>query len=211
MEQAFGIYLLGAKHRLIRRLKRVYEPSVHGHKTWTSSFLLMDYLQHHPLTKGASVMEIGCGWGPASVFCAKRFGAKVTGVDIDKDVFPFLEVMAELNGVEVEPLKSRFEDLTAKQLGQHDVLVGSDICFWDNLVEPLFKLTKRALKGGTRRIIIADPGRPPFYEFCDRAAKKFKVSLNEWYATEPNRFTGEIIEIQAKSKSRSSTKSKRKS
>ena len=41
---AYGIYLLQSQHRLIRRLKRLYEPSVHGHKTWGASFLLMDYL-----------------------------------------------------------------------------------------------------------------------------------------------------------------------
>ena len=86
--QAYGIYLLESKHRLIRRLKKAYQPSVHGHKTWKASFLLMDYLQHHPLAKKSRVMEIGCGWGPGSIYCAKRFKARVTAVDIDREVFP---------------------------------------------------------------------------------------------------------------------------
>ena len=85
---AYGIYLLQSQHRLIRRLKRVYEPTVHGHKTWGSSFLLMDFFEHDPIKRKTSVMEIGCGWGPAAIFCAKRFDAKVTGVDMDPDVFP---------------------------------------------------------------------------------------------------------------------------
>ena len=42
MYQAYGIYLLVSKHRLIRRLKKAYQPSVHRHKTWNASFLLMD-------------------------------------------------------------------------------------------------------------------------------------------------------------------------
>ena len=71
MYQAYGIYLLESKHRLIRRLKKAYQPSVHGHKTWNASFLLMDYLQHNPLKKKSKVLEVGCGWGPGSVFCAK--------------------------------------------------------------------------------------------------------------------------------------------
>ncbi|NJN52676.1 MAG: hypothetical protein HC809_13880 [Gammaproteobacteria bacterium] len=77
--RAYGIYLLQSQHRLMRQLRRVHEPSVHGHKTWDSSFILMDYLIEHPLRRGTRVMEVGCGWGPASVFCATRFGAKSPG------------------------------------------------------------------------------------------------------------------------------------
>jgi predicted nicotinamide N-methyase len=196
--QAYGTYLLQTQHRLIRRLKRVYEPSVHGHRAWSSSFLLMDYLLHNPLPRGGRVMEIGCGWGPASVFCAKRFRSRVTAVDIDKDVFPFLDVLADLNDVQVTPLVSRFESLTIKRLGEEQVLIGSDICFWDSMVKPLLLLIRRALRGGTRRIIITDPGRPTFYELCDQCADEFSLQLHEWYASEPDRYSGEVLEIRAR-------------
>ena len=59
-----------------------------------------------------------------------------------------------------------FTRLTGPLLGQHHV-IGSDICFWDNLVKPLKLLVNRALENGTKRIVITDPGRPPFYELCD--------------------------------------------
>ncbi len=117
MYQAYGIYLLENQHRLIRGLKRLYTPSVHGTKAWRSSFLLMDYLERYPVRRGSRVMEIGCGWGPAAVYCAKELNAKVTGVDMDKDVFPFLDVLAALNGVEVVPLQRTFEQLKGKELG----------------------------------------------------------------------------------------------
>ena len=198
--QAYGIYMLESKHRLIRNLKKLYSPSVHGHKTWRSSFLLMDYLREHPIKKGATVMEIGCGWGPAAVYCAKSFKAEVTGVDMDKDVFPFLDVYAELNGVKVATKVSRFEKLSAKRLGRENVIIGADICFWDSLVNPLHKLIGRAFKGGTKRIIIADPGRPTFYELADLCSKKYQTSFYEWYSVEPSRSTGEILEIRPKKK-----------
>ena len=194
--QAYGIYLLESKHRLIRRLKKAYQPSVHGHKTWNASFLLMDYLQHEPLAKRARVLEIGCGWGPGAVFCASRFKARVTALDIDKDVFPFLEVLAALNDVDVTCLSRRFEKLTDEDLGQFDVIVGSDICFWDKMIKPLGRLVSRAFEAGVKRVIITDPGRPPFYEFCDLARKKHKVELMEWYATEPEYFAGEVVEVR---------------
>lgn len=194
--QAYGIYLLDPRHRLIRRLKKAYQPSVHGHKTWNSSFLLMDYLQHEPLPKRARVLEIGCGWGPGSVFCASRFKARVTGLDIDSDVFPFLEVLAVLNDVEVTPLPGRFEKLGPADLAAFDVIVGSDICFWDKMVKPLNRFVNRALEAGVKRIIISDPGRPTFYEFCDLARQRQRVELQEWYSTEPEYFTGEVVEIR---------------
>ena len=202
MYQAYGIYLLESKHRLIRRLKKAYQPSVHGHKTWNASFLLMDYLQHEPLAKRARVLEIGCGWGPGSVFCASRFNARVTALDVDKDVFPFLDVLAALNNVDVTSLSSRFEKLKDEDLARFDVIVGSDICFWDKLVKPLGRLAERALEAGVKRVIITDPGRPTFYEFCDLARRRHDVELQEWYSTEPEYFSGEVVEIRRKRKRR---------
>ena len=63
------------------------------------------------MAKSSSVLEIGSGWGPLSVFCASRFKANVTALDIDPEVFPFLEVLAELNEVEVETLVKGFDKL----------------------------------------------------------------------------------------------------
>jgi predicted nicotinamide N-methyase len=194
--QAYGIYLLETKHRLIRRLKKAYQPSVHGHKTWNASFLLMDYLQHEPLANRSRVLEIGCGWGPGSVFCASRFKARVTALDVDKEVFPFLDVLAALNGVDITPLASRFEKLTDADLAAFDVIVASDVCFWNKMVKPLSRLVTRALDAGVKRVIITDPGRPTFYEFCDLVRKEHRVELQEWYSTEPEYFTGEVVEIR---------------
>ncbi len=196
MYQAYGIYLLKSQHRVIRRLKQQYQPSVHGHRTWNSSFLLMDYLAAKPIRRGARVLEIGCGWGAAAIFCAQRFNARATGLDIDRDVFPFMEALAELNDVEVEPLGRKFEKLTSSQLGSFHTVIGSDICFWDSLVKPLERLVARAFKGGARRFVIADPGRPTFYEFVDRCRRKHRVRLTEWFAVEPQRFEGEVVEIR---------------
>ncbi len=194
--QAYGIYLLAPEHRFVKRLREVYEPSSHGYKTWQSSFVLMDYLQHRPPRKRARVMEIGCGWGAAAVYCAKRFRARVTGVDGDRDVFPFLEMLASLNDVKVAVLHKRLERLTARRLGEEDVLIGSDICFWDRLVKPMTLLVNRALLGGVERVVIADPGRSTFYEFAERCSRRWQVELTEWYASDPRRACGEVLEVR---------------
>ncbi|NJN52677.1 MAG: hypothetical protein HC809_13885 [Gammaproteobacteria bacterium] len=100
--------------------------------------------------------------------------------------------------MEIKTLQSSFEELTGKRLGQESVLIGSDICFWTKMVKPLYHLVQRAMRAGVKRVIIADPGRPTFYELAELCRKKYHVELAEWYAVEPNRATGEVMEIRNK-------------
>ena len=87
-------------------------------------------------------------------------------------------MLAELNDVSVTPMTRRLESLKGPDLGRFDVIVGSDICFWDSLVKSLNQMINRAMKNGVERIIITDPGRPTFYELCDMARKKHDVELS---------------------------------
>ncbi|GAA4362285.1 class I SAM-dependent methyltransferase [Kangiella marina] len=195
--QAYGILLLENNHRFVKKLKQHYTPSIHGHKTWNSSFLLMDYFLHNEtLEYEQTIMELGCGWGPASIFCAQHATAKVTGVDRDDEVFPFLEVQSALNEVEVKTQKASFEKLTKKDLADYDMLIGADICFWDKLTKIHFNLIKRAFQAGVREVVIADPGREPFYELAELCLDYFDdCELIDWYSTEPEHFEGDILHI----------------
>ena len=194
--QAYGIFLFENDHPTVKELEEIYVPSVHGHKTWDSSFLIMDYLLHkHLLKPKKKVMELGCGWGPAGIFCAENAKAHVTGVDIDEDVFPFLEAQAEINRVKVKPMRKPFERLKKKDLSKFQLLIGADICFWDQLTDIQFKLIKRALKAGVKDIVFADPGRAPFYELAEKCQKSFKTEYLDWYSTEPSKFEGYILHI----------------
>jgi predicted nicotinamide N-methyase len=198
IEYAYGIYLLDNKHRLIKALRKRYQPSIHGNKSWGSSFLMMDYLTHHGIRRGAKAMEVGCGWGGISVFCAHHFKAKMTAVDLDPAVFPFVNVLAELNAVEVQHQQADLTKIKVADIGEHRYLLGSDICFWDSLVKPLARLVDRSFKAGVDRVVITDPGRPTFYELCDLMAQKHDAKLQEWYAIEPERFEGEVLDIRPK-------------
>lgn len=196
--QAYGILLLKNNHRFVRKLKKYYTPSIHGHKTWNSSFLLMDYFLHNEtLGHENKVLELGCGWGPTSIFCAQHASASVTGVDRDDEVFPFLEVQAALNEVEVETKQASFEKLSKKELSGFDIMIGADVCFWDQLTKIHYNLIRRAFRAGVKEIIIADPGREPFYSLAEKCLFKYPESeLIDWYSTEPEYFEGEILHIK---------------
>lgn len=195
--QAYGILLLENKHRFVKKLKKYYTPSIHGHKTWSSSFLLMDYFMHSKLLSSKSkVLELGCGWGPTSIFCAHHARCLVTGTDLDEEVIPFLELQAALNQVEVDTKVVSFEKLTKKMMTGYDLIFGTDICFWDNLADIHYNLVNRAKRAGVSHILLADPGRQPFFDLAERVIQKHECELLDWYCHEPEYFEGYILHIK---------------
>lgn len=206
--QAFGLRILTNSHKDIKRLRNATgTPNIHGNKFWKSSLLLMDYLTAFPpqygLQKGekpsrkrpVKVLEIGCGWGLASVFCAKEFNAQVTGLDADETVFPYMMHHAELNGVELNVWKCRYEKVRKVDLQEFDVVIGADICFWDEMVSPLYKLVQRAKQAGGVRVVITDPGRPTFTDMADKCVDKLGAYFEAWSTPHPHNFSGWVMDM----------------
>jgi predicted nicotinamide N-methyase len=194
--EGFGVTILKKSHDEIRRLgDRNHHPSIHGHKFWRTSYLLMDYLSKSPPVPLSKIIEVGCGWGLTGIYCAKTFGAQVTSVDADADVFPYLQTHARINKVRVNTLEQRFEHLTTNELTGFDLLIGSEICFWDTMENSVFDLIKKAKDSSVNKILIADPGRPPFMNLVQRCKKTFNARLLEWYTREPKWVYGHILLI----------------
>ena len=192
-----GAVMPTGSHPAIRKVKRQgVTPSIHGNKLWKSSCLLIDYLQNNPPEHCQNILDVGCGWGISGIWCAKTFGSQVTSVDADPDVFPFLQATAEINGVQTEHLVSRFENLTSKQLSRYDMLIAADICFWDELVNPVTKMVNRAVKAGVKQILIADPERAPFFEMAERCADKHCAEVVEWSTRGTIEASGAIMVLE---------------
>jgi len=173
-----GVQALKSTHPEIRKIKRKQQGhSAHGNKNWRSSFVLMDYLSTYPPKSACQVLDIGCGWGLSAIFMAKRFQAQVTGIDIDDSVAPYLSLQAEVNNCDIQFQNRSFESFKTVELNHYDCLIGADICFWDEMTQPLLNLITRARKAGVNTILIADPGRPPFWELVDLCARKFKSDV----------------------------------
>ena len=102
------------------------------------------------------------------------------GLDADPAVFPYLELHAEINDVHIETRQATFEQLKKKDLKDTHLLLGADICFWDEMVDPIYKLVKKSVSAGVHQIVIADPGRPPFHEMCDKVIDKIGGEVKEW-------------------------------
>lgn len=173
-----GLQVLKQKHPLIRSLiKNGSTPRLHGTQIWQSAFTLIGYLADHPLKQRQRVMEIGCGWGLAGIYCAKRFSAEVLLTDADEHVFPYAMTHAKLNGVLVRTEHMPFDGISDHRLRQHHVLLGSDICFWPELGTQLRKLIERGLSLGVERVILSDPGRRSFMQLAKYCQRHFAATV----------------------------------
>ena len=193
--QAYGVRLLLSQHPEIRKLKRLNAPSVHGNRLWKSTWLLMDYLHRRGLPEDVRVMEVGCGWGLLGIYCAKEYGARVISVDVDPEVLPYLKLHAKVNEVDITTMRKDFDGLRTKHLQEVDVLMGADVCFWDNLVKSLKNLILRALRAKVKQVLISDPGRPPFEEVAEYFISKRGGEILDWTAQRPRRSEGRILKI----------------
>lgn len=186
-----------SSHPSMLKLRRQgIRPTIHGNKLWKSSRLLIDYLHQEQPEHHKKVIDVGCGWGASGIWCAKTWGSKVTSVDADPDVLPFLEASAELNGVTTKLLVARFEELTTKNLSKFDMLIAADICFWDELVDPVFKMVNRAVKAGVKHIIIADPERSTFLDMAQRCEKRYGAEILAWETKSPIKARGALMVLE---------------
>ena len=193
---AFGLTVFDTDHPEVRRLQQeAVQPSLHGQKVWRSSFVLMDYLQQRGVNMRARVLELGCGWGLVGIYCAKTFNAHVTGLDADAAVFPYLHLHAQLNGVHIQTRQLSFEHSQSQDLAAFDLIVGADICFWDEIVDPLYHLLRRGVKAGVAEILVADPDRPPFDDLCARFEKTCNAEVLDWEITTPVSTSGRILRV----------------
>ncbi|TVZ38856.1 putative nicotinamide N-methyase [Alteromonadaceae bacterium 2753L.S.0a.02] len=199
--RAYGLKIQQNGHPDIKRIRKLSGvPHIHGNKVWKSSLLLMDYLKEYPpeITrnrKKLKVLEIGCGWGLTGIYCAKKFNAKVTGLDADDTVFPYLEHHAAINDVSVTTWKCRYEKVRSEDLEKFDLVIGADICFWDEMVKPLYNLVRRASKVDGLRVVLADPGRPTFTEMAEKAQSKLGAYLDAWSVPHPHNASGWIMDL----------------
>jgi len=197
IKEVRGLKIYKKKHQAIKKLlKDTSTPEIHGDKVWFSSYLIHDYLLENPPKKKANIMEIGCGWGILAIHCNKEFKANVTAVDADKNVFPYLDMHAKLNKAKVTNKVSRYENLKASLLAEQDMILGGDICFWNELIDPLLKLIKKALKNGVDTIIIADPGRSPFLKLAKQCKKLYNAELIEVELEDPIEEDGYLLIIR---------------
>ena len=196
--QVRGLVLPSPSAPDLRRLKRDHRPAAQGFKVWNATWVLLDYLERHPLPTAPAVIDAGCGWGLLGIWLARHRQASVLSADIDPAVFPFVDLHARLNKVALTQAQAGFDELPATLLKDFDVLLVADACFRDDLVRPLFGLLQRARTCGVPRIAVADPGRAPFGQLSHLARTHLEAQQITWATAEPRiEWSGKTPRLEA--------------
>ena len=94
-------------------------------------------------------------------------------------------------------MEADFDDLSGYFMKNIDIMIGADICFWDNMVETVKTLILKALKHGVKTIMIADPGRPTFERMGEYFLNNGMGELINWDITRPYNIQGRILRVCA--------------
>ena len=64
-------------------------------------------------------------------------------------------------------------------------MIGADICFRSNMVEPLYDLIARARLSGIGKTVLSDPGRMAFRNLASRCVDELGATEMSWQVEEP--------------------------
>ncbi|WIO74912.1 methyltransferase [Porticoccaceae bacterium LTM1] len=194
-----GMEALKPNHPAVRQLiSEGHEPNCFGSRIWGASYLLIDYLSRVNITHQKQLLELGCGWGLVSTFLKKNYNADICACDIDKNVFPFQELLNDTNDVHVPTQCCSFKTLTEQNLSGLDVMVGADICYSPNIEKQLLELFWHFAAQGGREIVLADSGRAPFIDLSERLLAIFDGELLPLSLHLPTQLDGYILHIRLK-------------
>jgi predicted nicotinamide N-methyase len=121
--------------------------------------------------RGKRVVELGCGLAVPSL-AAARAGAEVLATDGDADALALVAHNAELNRVNVETARVRWDRPQALiARGRFDLVLAADVLYERPAVTQLLELLPRLAP----EIWLADPGRPAAPAFLDEAERRWRV------------------------------------
>jgi predicted nicotinamide N-methyase len=158
--------------------------SVHGDApvwmiTWPAALGLAEYLVLNERDGGGKqVLELGCGTAAPGI-ALERAGARVICSDYDPLALALARHNAGINGCRA--LETRLLDWYRPELtDRFDLLVGSEIVYFEKSFSPLLAVLKQCTAPGGR-IILSDQGRPqmePFLALCSQAGFEHEEILH---------------------------------
>ncbi|TQF01479.1 methyltransferase [Kitasatospora acidiphila] len=123
---------------------------------WAGGVAVARYVLDHPeLVAGRRVLDLAAGSGLVAIAAARCGAAAVRAVDIDPDAVVAMDVNAEANGVEIEPVA---EDILDGDGGTAEVVLAGDVFYERAMAARFLPFLQRAQARGAQ-VIVGDPGR----------------------------------------------------
>lgn len=132
---------------------------------WPSSLVLAHFMLNYHIGN-KRVLEVGCGIALSSLLLNK-LNANITATDYHPEVQHFLDRNVQLNGDKKIAFERTDWANHSDQLGQFDVIIGSDILYEDEHIDLLADFIN-AHANPICDVIIVDPGRGRKSKFSTR-------------------------------------------
>ncbi len=163
---------------------------------WESGEVLAHFLEDHDV-QGKRVLEVGCGIALASLVLNSRH-ADVTATDYNPEAQNFLAENVRLNGGRPIPFVHTDWAHQCPALGSFDLIVGSDLLYGPEMVEPLSTFINRHAARNCE-VLIADPGRGLDQQFSSKMEQfgytsNYITPKNTEYLLNP--FKGHILQYR---------------
>lgn len=123
---------------------------------WASGQVLANFMLDFDV-EGKRILELGCGTALASLLLNKQ-KQDITATDYHPDVEALLERNAQLNGDPNIPFRQASWEDGVSELGRFDLIIGSDVLYEDENVQPLAGFIDAHARPSCE-VVIVDPGR----------------------------------------------------
>lgn len=163
---------------------------------WPSGMVLARHMLDYDI-EGRRVLEIGCGIGLASLVLNHR-EADITATDYHPEAGGFLNENVRLNEGNVIPfVRTGWAD-ESDELGEFDLIIGSDLLYEAEHVELLSRFIDHHARDHCE-VVIVDPGRGNHARFTKRMVGlgySHRQEPPEPYEQLPKPFKGQILTYQ---------------
>ncbi|NOX24901.1 MAG: methyltransferase domain-containing protein [Deltaproteobacteria bacterium] len=142
-------------------------------KLWEAAIILAEVTASlEPAAAGPRLLELGAGIGAPGLVAAAR-GFDVTLTDYEQVIMNFQQVSAAASGL--KPKFALLDWTKSTDMAPFDTIIGAEILFRQDLLEPLLRIFKKLLKPGGKIYLAHDLRRQTLYKFLDKAKDDYKI------------------------------------
>jgi len=146
-------------------------------KLWEAAIILAEVAASlDPATAGPRLLELGAGLGAPGLTAAAR-GFDVTLTDYEQIIMNFQRVSAAASGL--KPKFALLDWTKSTKMEPFDTIIGAEILFREDLLDPLLRVFKKLLKPGGKIYLAHDLRRQTLYKFLEKAKDDYKVMVKK--------------------------------
>ncbi len=147
-------------------------------KIWEASLVLSEFLARMAPEEGQRILELGAGMAVPGMV-ASRLGHDVTVTDYEDEIMDFVRASAIFNGCQSLRCEALDWFRPRDDLGQFDIIIGSELLFHPRFFPPLLDILGRYLVPGGTVYMAHKSDRETLFPFFKMAEKDYTIAMQK--------------------------------